>query len=87
MSTKFQIKFLTTQKITGCLPKGDTLAHHAAVSFGHILNTDKHRNKTYGARQFADLIESVYDRNNPQTAAVCAHLRSLEPQPQTAQTV
>ncbi len=83
MSTKFQIKFLTTQKITGCLPKGDTLAHHAAVSFGHVLNTETRRNKTYGARQFADLIETVYDSNEPRIAAVCRHLRSLEPQPQT----
>jgi hypothetical protein len=85
MSTKFQIKFLTTQKITGCLPKGDTLAHHAAVAFGHVLNTDKHRNKTYGARQFADLIEKHYGSGD-KTRDVLRHLRSLEPQPQT-QTV
>ena len=81
---KFQIKFLTTQKITGCLPKGDTLAHHAAVAFGHVLNTEKHRNRTYGARQFADLIETVYDAKDEHIASVCRHLRTLEPQPQTA---
>lgn len=84
---KFQIKFLTNQKITGCLPKGDTLARHAAITFGHVLNTDALRNKTYGARQFAELIEKHYG-DGDRTRAVLRHLRSLEqPRHQTAHTV
>ena len=83
---KFQIKYLTTQKVTGCAPRGDELARHAVHAFGHVLNTEARRNRTYGARKFAEIIESVYDARDEHIAAVCTHLRTLEPQPQS-QTV
>lgn len=58
--------------------KGDELARLAAVSYGHVLNTDKRRNRPHGAREFAQAIRDRYEMTEPHNVAIVAHLESLE---------
>lgn len=74
-----KIRYTHENGIEATTPAGDTLASFAAQVYGHCLNTDKRRAKWHTAKTFARAIADIYSINEPRTAAVIAHLESLEP--------
>ena len=74
-----KITFRHAEGVTADLPAGDELARYAAEAYWHALNTDGHRNRPHGAREFAQAIRECYSMDEPRNAAVVAHLESLEP--------